>query len=96
MRMFAGDLPAYPPKGWDFPRLGIPVTPAEELFQYDRVLGRMGLTRMIRTPYTVVRQPRVETTLVEMVTELGLPPGSWEPEILISVFTAPKKLASMF
>ena len=58
----------YAPKGWDFPRLGLEITPDEILTDRNRVLGRGIQARMEYTGRTVLRQPRVETTAVRMIS----------------------------
>lgn len=54
----------YPPKGWDFPRQYVSTTPSEILYDPGRVLGTP--SRMVSLRYTVLRQPRLETTAMRM------------------------------
>lgn len=62
-----GDVARYPRKGWDFPRRGMSITPTEILSD-NRVLSPMGRVIMVPTDETVLVQPRLETTLVRMIS----------------------------
>ena len=59
--------PRYPRKGWDFPRREIEITPMEVLSD-NRVLASVGRVVMLPTDQTILVQPRLETTLVRMVS----------------------------
>jgi hypothetical protein len=59
--------PRYPKKGWDFPRREVEITPMEILSD-NRVLSGMGRIVMMPTDQTILVQPRLETTLVRMVS----------------------------
>jgi hypothetical protein len=63
-----GDVARYPKKGWDFPRRGISITPSENLYEPQRVLSPAGRVTMEPTGQTVLIQPRLETTLVRMIS----------------------------
>lgn len=54
-----------PPKGYDFPRRNMPITPQEELFDPDRILaGRESCVTRRPTDQTILQQPRIETTKI--------------------------------
>jgi len=62
-----GAIGLYPSKGWDFPRGYVSITPHEALTDMTRVLGAP--VRMKSLRYTVLRQPRLETTAMRMAPQ---------------------------
>ena len=61
----------YPPKGWDMPRRYVSITPDEVLYDHMRVLSSPA-SRLTSMRYTILQQPRLETTAMRMETFRGL------------------------
>ena len=67
------------PKGSDFPRRNISITPQEELYDSNRILGGPKLkVRRQSTGETIVGRPRVESERI-IQTEQELNRGPWVP-----------------
>jgi hypothetical protein len=64
----------YARKGRDFPRRDILITPQDELYNTNKILGgKYGKSTLTPTGKTVLRQPRLETTALRHTQENILP-----------------------
>jgi len=57
----------FAPMGHGFPRDGVDITPAEILSEPYRVIGRYEDVVVQPEGFTVLRQPRLETTAIRMI-----------------------------
>lgn len=82
----------FPPKGWDFPRRYVEITPEEYLFDPGRVLGTRVSALIKKTGETVLMQPRLETTGHMMKETINdCPPPSQLPYIKRQIHLDPSR-----
>lgn len=86
----------FPPKGWDFPRRYIEITPEEYLYDPGRILGTRVSALLQKTGEMVLRQPRLETTgLTQRETINDCPPPSQLPYIKRQIHLDPSRDAEI-
>jgi len=87
----------FPPKGWDFPRRYIDITPEEILYDPGRILGTRVSAQLRTTGDTILRQPRVESTgLLQRESINDCPPPSQLPYIKRQIHLDPSRDAETF
>jgi len=72
----------FPPKGWDFPRRYLEITPSEILYDPGRILGTRVSAVLSKRGDVILRQPRLESTgFVQRESINDCPPPSQLPYI---------------
>jgi hypothetical protein len=82
----------FPPKGWDFPRRYLEVTPSEILYDPGRILGTRVSAVLNKCDEVILRQPRLESTGCTQVESINdCPPPSQLPYIKKQIHLDPSR-----
>jgi len=82
----------FPPKGWDFPRRYLEITPSEILYDPGRILGTRVSAVLSKRGDVILRQPRLESTgYVQRELINDCPPPSQLPVIKKQIHLEPSR-----